>query len=204
MDHKAISFKSEDIEGRVFTGYASTYDLDQGGDIIERGAFTKTLTERGQDIKILWQHNEPIGKPIKMYEDDKGLYIEAKISNTVLGNEALELMRDGVIDQMSIGYSVPQGKADYRDGVRYIKELKLYEASLVTFPMNEAARITGLKNQITEAVKAGEMDKEIIQHLIAELKALFDTQPVDTTEPLVKQPPELDGLKSLMLNFGKQ
>ena len=204
MDHKAISFKSEDIEGRVFTGYASTYDLDQGGDIIERGAFTKTLTERGQDIKILWQHNEPIGKPIKMYEDDKGLYIEAKISNTVLGNEALELMRDGVIDQMSIGYSVPQGKADYRDGVRYIKELKLYEASLVTFPMNEAARITGLKNQITEAVKAGEMDKEIIQHLIAELKALLDTQPVDTTEPLVKQPPELDGLKSLMLNFGKQ
>ena len=204
MDHKAISFKSEDIEGRVFTGYASTYDLDQGGDIIERGAFTKTLTERGQDIKILWQHNEPIGKPIKMYEDDKGLYIEAKISNTVLGNEALELMRDGVIDQMSIGYSVPQGKADYRDGVRYIKELKLYEASLVTFPMNEAARITGLKNQITEAVKAGEMDKEIIQHLIAELKALLDTQPVNTTEPLVKQPPELDGLKSLMLNFGKQ
>jgi phage head maturation protease len=139
-----------------------------------------------------------------MREDAKGLYVEAKISNTALGNEVLELMRDGVIDQMSIGYSVPQGKAEYKDGVRYIKELKLYEFSAVTFPMNEAARITGLKTQITEAIKAGEMDKEIVQHLIAELKALLDTQPPASTEPLVKQPPELEGLKGLLLNFGSK
>ena len=204
MDKKAISFKSEDIEGRVFSGYASTYDLDQGGDVIERGAFAKTISERGNDIKVLWNHDAPIGKPLVMREDAKGLYVEAKISNTALGNEVLELMRDGVIDQMSIGYSVPQGKAEYKDGVRYIKELKLYEFSAVTFPMNEAARITGLKTQITEAIKAGEMDKEIVQHLIAELKALLDTQPPASTEPLVKQPPELEGLKGLLLNFGSK
>ena len=204
MDRKSIRFKSEDIEGRVFSGYASTYDLDQGGDIIERGAFTKTLAERGNDIKVLWNHDAPIGKPMVMREDEKGLFVEAKISKTTLGDEVLELMRDGVIDQMSIGYSVPQGKSEYKDGIRYIKELKLYEFSAVTFPMNEAARITGLKNQISDAVKNGGADKELIEHLIAELKALLHTQPPASTEPLDKQPLELDGLKSLMLNFGSK
>jgi len=147
MQHKSVAFKADDIEGRTFKGYASTYDKDLGGDVIAPGAFAKTLAERGARVKVLWQHSEPIGRPVDMREDGKGLYVEAKISNTRLGDEALELMRDGVIDQMSIGYSVPQGKSEYQeDGTRLIKELKLYEFSAVTFPMNEAAIITGVKS----------------------------------------------------------
>lgn len=147
MEHKSVAFKADDIEGRTFKGYASTYDKDLGGDIIVPGAFAKTLSERAVRVKVLWQHSEPIGRPLMMREDDKGLYVEAQISKTRLGDEALELMRDGVIDQMSIGYSVPQGKSEYnQDGNRVIKELKLYEFSAVTFPMNEAAIITGVKS----------------------------------------------------------
>lgn len=202
MEHKTVQFKQQDIEGRTFSGYAATYDLDQGGDVIMPGAFTKTLAERSNDVKILWQHNEPIGKPMVMREDEKGLFVEAKISKTRLGDEAIELMRDGVIDQMSIGYSVPQGKAEYKDGIRYIKEMKLYEASLVTFPMNEAARITGLKSQIDQAIKNGELDKEEIAHLIEQLKALQVTEPPHDTQPKA-EPLELDGLKSLLENFGR-
>jgi len=147
MDYKAVQFKADDIEGRTFSGYASTYDLDQGGDVIMPGAFTKTLAERAGRVKVLWQHGEPIGKPKSMREDERGLYVEAQISKTRLGDEALELMRDGVIDSMSIGYSVPQGKSRYDDkGSRIIEELTLYEFSAVTFPMNEAAIITGIKS----------------------------------------------------------
>src|SRR5699024_10780708 len=140
MEHKSVSFKADDIEGRTFSGYASTWDKDLGGDIIAKGAFAKTLSERAGRVKVLWQHSEPIGNPVSMREDERGLFVEAQLSKTRLGDEALELMRDGVIDQMSIGYSVPEGKSERdSDGNRLIKELKLYEFSAVTFPMNEAA-----------------------------------------------------------------
>lgn len=72
------------------------------------GAFAKTIKERGDDIKFLWQHdwNEPIGKIIEIHEDAKGLFIKVKISETTHGKEALVLAKDGVINRMSIGYSV--------------------------------------------------------------------------------------------------
>jgi HK97 family phage prohead protease len=149
MEYKAIQFKTEDIdaEKRIVSGYASTYDLDQGGDIIVRGAFAKTLETSASKVKVLWQHDHksPIGRPVSMREDDRGLYVESYIAKTRQGDEALELAREGIIDSMSIGYIV--NESEYKDdGVRLIKELSLMEYSLVTWPMNEAAVITGVKS----------------------------------------------------------
>jgi phage head maturation protease len=80
-----------------------------------------------------------------MVEDDKGLYVESYIAKTRQGDEALELAREGIIDSMSIGYMVNQ--SEYKDdGVRVISELTLMEYSLVTWPMNESAVITGVKS----------------------------------------------------------
>lgn len=208
MELKSVQFKADDVsaETRVFRGYASTYDKDLGGDIILPGAFAKTLSERGERVKVLWQHNEPIGRPVKMYEDEKGLYVEAKISKTRLGDEALELMRDGVIDQMSIGYSVPQGKSDYdEDGNRMIKELKLYEFSAVTFPMNEKAFITGVKSVREALQRTPNIDKHSVNELkklIDDLTALLAQEPPKGT-PTVTQPPELDALLQSIENFGR-
>jgi polyhydroxyalkanoate synthesis regulator phasin len=112
--------------------------------------------------------------PTVMLEDSKGLYVEGKISKTVLGDEALELMRDGVVDRMSIGFSIPQGKAYYdeEEQVRKIKEIKLYEFSPVTFPANEMAVVTGVKNLelIRQLASGGELSQE-------EMKALADMLP---------------------------
>lgn len=149
MEYKAIQFKADDVstESRIISGYASTYDLDQGGDIIIRGAFTKTLETNASRVKVLWQHNSqmPIGKPVKMQEDERGLYVESYIAKTRQGDEALELAREGIIDSMSIGYMV--NESEYKDdGVRLIKELTLMEYSLVTWPMNAAAVITSVKS----------------------------------------------------------
>ena len=148
MDFKSIQFKAEDVDvsERIFKGYASTYDLDQGGDIIVKGAFAKSLATNASRVKVLWQHKTdvPIGKPMVMREDDRGLYVEAKISDTTTGRDAMTLLRDGVIDSMSIGYIVSE--SDYKDdGVRIIKELDLFEFSLVSYPMNEKAVITAVK-----------------------------------------------------------
>ena len=149
MEYKAIQFKADavDVDERMISGYASTYDLDQGGDIIARGAFHKSLETRADKVKVLWQHNsaQPIGKPKEMYEDDKGLFVRSYIAKTALGDEALELAREGIIDSMSIGFMVED--SEYKDdGTRGIKDLQLMEYSLVTWAMNEAAVITSVKS----------------------------------------------------------
>lgn len=163
VQYKSIQFKAEDLDksSRKFAGYASTWDKDQGGDIITKGAFKKTLSERSNQVKVLWQHDMslPIGKPLSMSEDSKGLLVEAQLSDTQLGNDAIQLMKDGVIDRMSIGFSIPDGKSEFKNGIRTINEVKLFEFSLVTFPMNEAAVVTGLKNMSELAQLKESIDK---------------------------------------------
>lgn len=136
-------------ESRTFEGYASTFgNKDFVGDIVTPGAFKKTIMERfpKKQIKVLYQHREPLGIPLHMEEDSKGLYVKAHISRTTLGNDVLELLRDGVIDRMSIGYDVIQDEVDQQKGERYLKELRLYEFSPVTFPANEEAIIAQVKS----------------------------------------------------------
>jgi HK97 family phage prohead protease len=62
---------------REFEGYASTYKRDLVGDQVVKGAYKKTLDERlpNGKIKILYQHSDPVGLPLEMYEDSKGLYV---------------------------------------------------------------------------------------------------------------------------------
>lgn len=164
MEFKDFGFyvKSVDSEERIVEGYASTYDEDQVGDIVMPGAFRKSLQERfpAGKIKLLWQHSEPLGVPIEMYEDSKGLYVKCRVSRTQLGDDALQLVKDGVIDRFSIGFSIPRGKATIEEGtdIRRIHEVKLYEVSLVTFAANEAAVLTAVKalrkHGILESVKS--------------------------------------------------
>lgn len=207
MDFKSVDFKADsvDMDERTFEGYAATWDLDQGGDIILPGAFKKTLAERSDRVKVLWQHSNAIGRPLAMSEDSVGLKVRGRISKTALGDEALELMRDGVVDQMSIGYSVPEGKSDYNEaGVRTIREVKLYEFSPVTFPMNEAAIITGVKSvrdALSRRQHFTDNDLKQLSDMVEELSALLTGEPRDRT-PTGQQPQELDELKQLVDNWG--
>jgi HK97 family phage prohead protease len=206
VEYKALNFKADDVNtgARTFAGYASTFDADLGNDIISKGAFNKTLKERGDRVKILWQHADPIGKPTSMNTDSKGLFVEGKISKTRLGDEAVELMNDGVIDQMSIGFSIPAGKSE-RDskGMRLINEVKLFEFSLVTFPMNENAFVTSIKS-VKDAIRCGNYDHTELKELadaLAELNALLKNEPPKNTH-IGTQPQELDALQKALKNFG--
>ena len=208
MELKALQFKESDVSlsDRTFKGYAATWDKDQGGDIIAKGAFTKTIAERGNRVKVLWQHSEPLGVPSLMREDEKGLYVEGRISKTRLGDEALELMRDGVIDQMSIGFSIPSGKSEYSgdDDARIIREVKLFEFSPVTFPMNENAYITGVKSLREQLQFGGKLSAEQIKELsvlMDEMKALLTGAAAKGTAN-EQQPQDLKALESALLNFG--
>ncbi len=157
-EHKTVAFSLEKMDAQegTFQGYASTFgNLDLVGDVIHPGAFTKTLAERGGKVRLLWQHDttEPIGKPLELREDAKGLYIKAKVSDTSRGRDALALLRDGAIDSMSIGYDVIPSGVDFSKGsdgktVRNLRELKLYEVSLVSFPANEQATVLSVKGAV--------------------------------------------------------
>ena len=175
MLYKSLPFEVKaDESKRRFTGYASKFgNLDLHHDVILKGAFAKTIQERHPKnmIKVLWQHMEPIGVPDVIKEDDEGLYVEGKISKTRLGDEAIELMKDGVVDGMSIGYDVIKDEADPETGIRYLKELKLYEVSVVTWGANPEAGVTNVKH--LQALNSLLKDDEGLRHL-TEIKSLID------------------------------
>lgn len=158
-EHKSFRFELESTgDGGEFSGYAAVFgNVDSGNDIIEKGAFSKTIREDFDRIKILALHNDcwlPVGKPIELREDDKGLYIRGKISDTTMGRDVQTLLRDGVLNELSIGYDavVFDYEADGDNRIRRLKELRLWEVSVVTWAMNSYAKIDEVKS-LTEALK---------------------------------------------------
>lgn len=138
-----------------FTGLASVYDIiDRGGDIVAAGAFEKSLAavRAGEhSIKMLWQHNpsQPIGVWDSFSDDESGLQASGRlIAGVKLAEETLALLRAGAIDGLSIGYRTKEAEPIETDtgSFRLIKEAELWEVSLVTFPMNQAATVTDVKN----------------------------------------------------------
>ena len=152
---KQLVFESEvkSNEQGVFTGDGSIFgNEDQGNDIVQKGAFTKSLEERpASKVKMLFQHktDEPIGVFTEIYEDQKGLFVKGQLAmGTQKGRETYELLKMGALDGMSIGFKADPTKQSYNEnkrGVRTLKEVDLMEISLVTFPMNEQAMVQSVK-----------------------------------------------------------
>lgn len=143
-----VEFKVKEIsEEGVFEGYGSVFgNKDLGGDVVVKGAFAKSLAKKLP--ALLWQHGhkDVPGVYLEAGEDDHGLFLKGKLANTQLGKEAHELMKMGAITGLSIGYSVLDADYDKETGTYYIKEVDLWEVSLVTFPMNQEARISAVKD----------------------------------------------------------
>lgn len=164
-----LRVKATDIgEDGVFSGYGSVFNtVDSGGDYIINGAFAETLAQHANDntrAKLLWQHRheEPIGSWIEMREDDHGLYCKGRLLLDVAkAREAYALLKAGELDGLSIGYECQQWEFAQPDelqskygyvgmhmqagSVRVLKQIDLWEVSLVTFPMNAAARVDAVK-----------------------------------------------------------
>jgi HK97 family phage prohead protease len=179
----------------IVKGYGSYFgNKDSDGDVIAKGAYQKTIKENGERVRYLWQHkmDKPIGKIKEMYEDDKGLMFVAEIPKTTLGNDALELMKAGIVTENSVGI-LPiqkQMKDDYRE----ITEVKLYEISAVTLAANDQAKILDVKGKVdienefkrfdalAKLIRKGKISDEMgyaIEAEILKLKSFF----IDFTKP---------------------
>jgi HK97 family phage prohead protease len=155
MDTKRLvrpfELKELDDDG-TFTGYGSVFGVkDQGSDIVAKGAFQRSLRthkKSGTLPAMLWQHrgDSPIGVYTSMKEDDHGLLLEGKLATkTSQGADAYELMKMKAVSGLSIGYSTVLSEYDDKKRVRTLKDVDLWEVSLVTFPMNPDARIAAVK-----------------------------------------------------------
>ena len=164
MDRISFAFelKAADEAG-VFDGYASVFgNKDQGGDIVERGAFAKTLKGRGvRGIKMLADHDSTkrVGVWEEMREDESGLYVRGRLlTEKSIGKDAYIDLKSGALDGLSIGGRTVADAMDGRKRARVIKEFDLYEISLVSFPMNEQARVSSVKSLDVDVIRAIEAD----------------------------------------------
>ncbi len=161
----AFNIKAEDITDQgMFTGFGSTFggEPDDYGDVVMKGAFQKTISNGGRNknynIPILWQHNsgDVLGKWMELRETEKGLEVTGQLNLKLQkAQEAQELLKMGVLS-LSIGYDVMRDEEgnvlkeaiEYSKDrkIRYLKDLSLFEISLVTFPANIRATITSVKD----------------------------------------------------------
>jgi len=141
----------------IIEGYASVFDIvDHGGDIVVPGAFKASLDQHARQRSapvMLWYHDaaKPIGRWTDLHEDGKGLYGVGKINlDTSAGRDAYASVKNGDVDGLSIGYRTNRSE-ELRTGGRKLIEVDLQEVSIVTFPMNPASRLTGVKHLATKA-----------------------------------------------------
>ena len=191
------SFPAEfkvDSERRIVECYTAVFgNVDDGGDVIERGAFEEELDSFGHRVKTCYQHDTRygvIGKPVEMHEDSKGLFIASKISRTRLGDDVMVLIDDKVITDCSIGYNTLKYHVDEEEGIRHLDQVQLWENSYVTWGMNELATITGVKAgqyglalrrfaAMQDEITGGRAltDQRFLSELIGALKALQEASP---------------------------
>ena len=201
-EHKAVGFTLESADENTgeFSGYASVFgNVDDGGDIVVKGAFAETIVEDFARIKILALHNGcwlPVGKPIELREDDHGLFIRGKISDTSMGRDIQTLLKDGVLNELSIGYEAIDYEIDEVAHVRYLKRIKLWEVSIVTWAMNDQATIDDVKSlaeELRTEAMSGKMSRArlnalkpfiaVVRELVEILSPFLETQPTPEPEP---------------------
>lgn len=150
-----FEIKAINDEDGTFEGYGSVFgNVDADGDVIETGAFTKSLlTHKTNNTlpALLWMHDpySPVGRYLEVREDGRGLYVKGQlILESSQGRDAYALLKGGAINGLSIGYVPKNWEFDKSQKTRRLKEVDLWEVSLVTFPANSLARVMAVKNKI--------------------------------------------------------
>jgi uncharacterized protein len=150
MMYQSLHFNMKAFDDKgAFEGYASVFNItDQGGDVVEKGAFEQSLNSKALSaIPLLYQHDvtKPLGVWRAVKEDHKGLWVRGQLSlDTQQGREVYALMKMGALTGLSIGYRAVKSMKD-SSGVRHLQQIDLIEISLVTLPMNTFARVDVVK-----------------------------------------------------------
>ena len=127
--------KSETL---TIKGYANTVSKDRTGDVIVKEAWTKGGMDdylKNPIILAFHDYSRPVGTAVDYNVTDKGLEIVAEISKAA--GEVYNLIKDGVLKTFSVGFSIKDADYEKEDDTFYIKDLSLYEISVVSVPANQ-------------------------------------------------------------------
>lgn len=156
---RPLAIKSVGADGTII-GYASVFGaLDSQNEIVAAGAFRRSLagwSAKGSAPAMLWMHDPtmPIGLWVTLSEDKNGLAVEGRLAlSTQKGREAYELLKMGALTGLSIGYRVISSQIDAKRKARILTDVELFEISLVTFPANDAARVSAVKSLRTQKMR---------------------------------------------------
>lgn len=157
MNHQTINVGLEikTLSAREFEGHGSIFgNVDHGGDIVMPGAFKKSLAQHkrnGTLPQMFWMHkaDHVPGRWLDMDEDSRGLYVKGELADTQLGNELHTLLKMKAVRGQSIGYRTVDSEYD-KNGNLLLKEVELWEVSLVSLAMNPLARVESVKARLSQ------------------------------------------------------
>lgn len=184
------SFKAGPVSDNEVEGLASVYgNIDHAGDIVERGAYKRTLdrfqaSAKGIPFLAHHRHDKPIGRILELRDSEEGLYFKARFSDSHDGQNVRSQFLDGTLDSFSIGYRVLQKQADRVNDrkVLRLKEIALHEISAVTFPCNELAKLTAVKGDIASSFPDLSLED---QQLVADFAATLANKSAEPTDERV-------------------
>lgn len=202
MLYKTIELKANEA-GKV-AGFFSTYDKvpDSYGDIIEPGAFTKTIAKRketGHPFPLCFNHDfsDVIGACDTIEEKEIGPYVEASFLDITRAQDVRKMLLSGAIYQFSFAYDVLKRRDPTPDekalGItNVLQEVELFEVSIVTVPANQNAVVTDVKSialnpdsvevldfEMKQGRRNSRKDADVINQIIDLAKSLLD-EPEDT------------------------
>lgn len=167
-DKKSVQdFEEDGVKGVEIEWYASTKDKDRGHDIVDPQAFKNALDLYMTNPIVLLQHNmeKPIGVVTEAKIDDNGLYVKARITQDV--DWVISAIKNGVLRAFSIGYKIKDNEfleeetSDGRDYANIIKDLELFEISVVSVPMNAYSLMKSI-GDCFELKEVAEEEKEVV------------------------------------------
>ncbi|QTF71760.1 HK97 family phage prohead protease [Arthrobacter woluwensis] len=148
---REFEIRSANSEAREFTGIGVPF-----GQEIEhwfgRETFDPGSVTEADQARVLWQHREPIGVITSTRETAEGFEVTGRISRTPRGDEAMTLLKDGVVRSLSIGFEPLEHTVEHRDAAQggdliHWTKVRAAEFSLVTFPAYDAATVTDVRHQ---------------------------------------------------------
>jgi HK97 family phage prohead protease len=163
----------ETDDGMQFSGYAAVFNSDSEPlpftERIAPGAFRGSLRNRN-DIKLLWNHStgdvlaSTRSGTLRITEDARGLYVEADMAPTTVGNNARELIKRGDVDSMSFGFTVARGGDEWNSEgtVRTLNRVSLHEVSIVAFPAYTATAGTTAVRGLDKVALRAEVDADAL------------------------------------------
>lgn len=160
-------------EDGTFEGSLAVYgNRDECGDVIANSAFRKTLLDNGPTVPLLWCHDaSQILGSLTLEDTPRALKATGKLVLSVTrAREAYDLLKAGAIRGLSIGYKTI--KSDMKDGVRFLREVRLFEGSLTALPANSLAVVTSVKTA-AEDPETSE-DLAALRHAARDLKAFYE------------------------------